>query len=101
MPEIVKRRGLRKGEDLGKLLDSTRQYYEAYSNKYVKFYNNWLRGENAFSNPDYKEGYDELAETLIRFVKPKEIVIDIGCGVGTWSTLLAKNHASVISLDHL
>lgn len=100
MPEIIKRRTLQEKEDLGKLLDSTRQYYEAYSNKYVEFYNNWFKRENAFSNPDYKEGYDQLAKTLIGVMKPEEMVLDIGCGVGTWSTLLAKNRADVIGLDY-
>lgn len=100
MPEIIKRRTLQAKEDLGKLLDSTRQYYEAYSNKYVEFYHNWFKRENAFSNPDYKEGYDQLAETIIKVMKREEMVADIGCGVGTWSTLLAKKRANVISLDY-
>lgn len=100
MPEIIKRRALQEKEDLGRLLDSTKQYYEAYSSKYVEFYNNWFKGEDAFSNPDYKEGYDQLAETLIEVMSPDEMVVDIGCGVGTWSTLLAKNRAKVISLDY-
>lgn len=100
MPEIMKRRALQEKEDLGKLLDSTKQYYEAYSDKYVEFYDDWFKGKNAFSNPDYKEGYDQLAETLIEVMKTEEMIVDVGCGVGTWSTLLAKHRAKVVSLDY-
>jgi len=100
VPEIIERRRLEEMEDLRKLLDSTRQYYEAYADKYVEFYNSWSKQKNAFSDPNYKEGYDKVAETLMRAVKPQETVVDIGCGVGTWSTLLAENGAGVISLDY-
>jgi len=100
VPEIIKRRRLKEKDDLHKLLGSMRQYYEAYTDKYVEFYNSWSKQKNAFSDPNYKEGYDRVAETLITMVKPEEEVIDIGCGVGTWSTLLAENGASVISLDY-
>lgn len=100
MPEIIKRRRLKEKDDLHKLLGSTRQYYEAYTDKYVESYNSWSKQKNAFSDPNYKEGYDRVAETLIKVMKPEEKVIDIGCGVGTWSTLLAENGANVISLDY-
>jgi len=100
VPEIIKRKKLEEKEGLRRLLDSTRQYYEAYVNRYVDFYNSWFKQKDAFSDPNYKEGYDKVAETLTRIVKPEEIIIDIGCGVGTWSTLLAENGASVISLDY-
>ena len=83
MPEVIERRRLKEKEGLRKLLDSTRQYYEAYTDKYVEFYNSWSKQKNAFSNPNYKEGYDKVAETLTRVVNPEETVIDIGCGVGT------------------
>jgi len=66
----------------------------------VDFYSSWLKQKNAFSDPNYKEGYDKVAETLTSVVKPEERVIDIGCGVGTWSTILAENGAGVISLDY-
>jgi len=97
---IRRRRELQEKEDLDKLLDSTKKYYENYSEKYVDFYNKWIKGEGNFSNPDYKEGYDQLAETLNEVVESGEMVIDIGCGVGTWSSLFAKNRANVISLDY-
>jgi len=82
VPEIIERKRLKEKENLRRLLDSTRQYYEAYADKYVEFYNSWFKQKDAFSDPDYKEGYDEVAQTLTRVVKPEEVVIDIGCGLG-------------------
>jgi len=100
VPEIIERKRLKEKSNLRKLLDSTRQYYEAYADKYVEFYNGWSKQKDAFSNPDYKEGYNKVAKTLMNVVKRRERVIDIDCGVGTWSTLLAENGANVISLDY-
>ena len=100
MPEIVKRRGLRKENDLDKILNSTRKYYGAFSDEYVKFYDNWLRSEGSFSDPEYKMGYDKVAKILTGLVDDGQLIIDIGCGVGIWSVLMAKSGAHVIGLDH-
>jgi len=94
IPEILERK------DLSRVLDSTRKYYEAYSNGYVKFYNDWVKGEDVFSNPAYKEGYDKVAEVLVNIVRRGELVVNVGCGVETLSTLLARNQAYVVSLDY-
>jgi ubiquinone/menaquinone biosynthesis C-methylase UbiE len=75
-------------------------YYEKFSNDYVNFYENWLQGTGRFSDPKYKEGYDTVATVLNNTAKPGEKVVDIGCGVGVWSTLLAQKGVYVTSLDN-
>lgn len=100
-PTIITRKKLKENQNLRTLLMSTKRYYEAFSNSYVKFYDNWVKAKDAFSDPIYKEGYDRVAKVLTDIVKPEERIVDIGCGVGTWSTLLAKNGAYVIGLDNV
>ena len=89
------------GRDYGGVLKSTRAYYASFSEDYVRFYDNWLKGEGRFSNPRYKEGYDTVARLLSKTATSGERVIDIGCGVGTWSALLAEKSVHVAGLDNL
>jgi len=89
------------GRDYGGILKSTRDYYRDYSTEYVKFYEDWTRGEAQFSGSEYIEGYETVAKSLTTMAKPGDNVIDIGCGVGKWSTLLAQAGALVTSVDYL
>jgi len=89
------------GREYDEVLKSTRAYYESFSDGYVRFYENWSKGEEEFSNPTYKEGYDEIARFLGKTAASGEMVIDIGCGIGHWSTLLAEKDARVAGLDNL
>jgi len=89
------------GKDYGGVLKSTRDHYRDYSAEYVKFYENWAKGEGQFSGSEYIEGYETVAKVLTSTVKPSESVIDIGCGVGKWSTLLAQAGAQVTGADYL
>jgi len=100
MAEIVERRRLGKENDLSRILKSTRQYYSAFSDQYAKFYDAWLSGEGHFSDPEYKMGYDRVSTILTGLVDDGQLIIDIGCGVGTWSILMAKRRANVVGLDH-
>ncbi|MFB0558827.1 MAG: class I SAM-dependent methyltransferase [Candidatus Bathyarchaeia archaeon] len=100
MPEILKRRSLRKGDVLRKILNSTRKYYGAFSDEYVKLYDNWLTSEGAFSDPEYRIGYDHVAKILTGMVEDGQLIVDIGCGVGVWTVHMAKSGANVIGLDH-
>ena len=99
MTEIVERRRLGKGKDLSTIMISTREYYGAFSDRYAEFYDDWLSGEGPFSDPEYKMGYDRVSEILTGLVDDGQIIIDIGCGVGPWSMLMAKRGANVIGLD--
>ncbi len=99
MVEIVKRRRLGKEDDLLEILKSTREYYRAFSEKYEKFYEDWLSGEGSFSDPEYKMGYDRVLTTLTGLVDEGQLIVDVGCGVGTWSILMAGLGAHVIGLD--
>lgn len=99
-PTIIERKKLKGAGSLRTLLKSTKRYYEAFADGYVEFYKSWVKGEEMFSDADYKEGYDRVARILTDIVKPEERLIDIGCGVGVWSTLMAKNGAYVTSLDY-
>lgn len=96
---IVERRSLGKRDNLSKILSSMRVYYRFYSDEYVQFYSNWLKGEGSFSDPEYKIGYDKVAEILTGLIDDRPLIIDVGCGVGNWSALMAKGGARVISLD--
>jgi len=98
---VIKRRSLQEKDELERLLESTRRYYEAYSVEYVKFYDDGFRSEGAFFNHEYREGYDKIAELLRNLAKPQELVIDVGCGVGFWSALMAEYGDCVVSLDQL
>ncbi len=100
MVEMMERKSLKKENDLDKILNSTREYYRAYSDEYVKFYDNWLRKEGSFSDSEYKMGYDQVAKILTGLVSDEQLIIDIGCGVGIWSILMAKSGSHVIGLDH-
>lgn len=98
-PTITKRKTLEKDANLHRVLKSTMQYYDAFSDSYITFYDNWTKAENAFSDAEYKKGYDRVAQTLSDMVNPEEVIIDIGCGVGVWSQLLAQQGAHVTSID--
>jgi len=89
------------GKDCRGVLKSTRNYYRDYSAEYVKFYENWAKGEGQFSGSEYIEGYETVAKVLTSTTKPGESVIDIGCGVGKWSSLLSQAGALVTSIDYL
>lgn len=88
-------------KDYNGVIKSTRTYYDEYSGKYVEFYENWLKRKAEFSDFKYREGYETVARVLINTVACGERVIDIGCGVGKWSALLAENGIEIISLDNL
>ncbi len=100
MPEVLERRSLRKDDVLRNILNSTRKYYGAFSDEYVKLYDNWLRSEGAFSNPEYRVGYNKVAKILKGLVEDRQVIADIGCGVGVWSVNMAKSGAYVTGLDH-
>ena len=102
MVMVVKRRSLGKRNNLSKILSSMREYYgaRASEDEYVQFYSNWLKGEGPFSDPEYKMGYDKVAKILTGLIDSRQLIIDVGCGVGTWSILMAKGGARVISLDY-
>ena len=88
-------------KDYNDVIKSTRTYYDKYSGQYVEFYENWLKREGQFTDSKYKEGYETVARLLINTAASGEKVIDIGCGVGKWSALLAENGVEVISMDNL
>lgn len=100
MPTIISRKEMNKPTDLHTLVDSTRHYYNDISGDYVTFYENWVNKEDIFSNTAYKKGYDKVADILIDTVTCGDNVIDIGCGVGIWSTLMALQGAYVVSVDY-
>ena len=100
MAEIIGRRPLSKKDDLKRLLESTRRYYELFSDEYVEFYENWRSGLGAFSNSEYRRGYDRVAEILKEIVRYNQLILDLGCGVGTWSILMAEAGANVIGIDY-
>jgi len=89
------------GKDYSGILKSTRNYYRDYSAGYVKFYENWAKGEGQFSGSEYIEGYETVAKVLTSTTKLGESIIDIGCGVGKWSRLLSQAGALVTSIDYL
>ena len=67
-PTIIKRKKLKEDMNLHTVLKSTRNYYDAFSSSYVKFYDNWVKAEDVFSNVNYKEGYDKVANMLTSMV---------------------------------
>ena len=67
----------------------------------MKFYENWLKREGEFSDPEYREGYETVAKFLVQTAKSGDKVIDIGCGIGVWSALLAEKNVYVTGLDNL
>jgi len=88
-------------EDYNGVIKSTRTYYDEYSERYVEFYENWSKREGEFSDFKYREGYETVAKILVNTAASGEKVIDIGCGVGKWSVLLAENGIEIISVDNL
>jgi ubiquinone/menaquinone biosynthesis C-methylase UbiE len=99
-PTIIKRTRLKEVGELRPLSRSTKKYYEAFSDGYAKFYDNWLRADDIFADVRYKNGYDSVAKVLADAAKPAERVVDVGCGVGVWSTLMAESGAHVTGLDY-
>lgn len=83
------------------VIKSTRKYYDEHSERYVEFYENWLKKEGNFSDLKYRKGYEAVARVLANTVASGERVIDIGCGIGKWSVLLAENDVDVASVDNL
>jgi len=62
------------GKDYTGVLESTRDYYRDYSAEYVKFYENWAKGEGQFSGSEYIEAYETVAKVLTSMAKPDEYV---------------------------
>ena len=62
---------------------------------------NWPKKEDKFADPDYREGYETIKKILVSTASSDELVVDIGCGVGKWSALLAENEVKVVSVDNL
>lgn len=62
------------GKDYGGVLKSTRNYYRDYSAEYVRFYENWAKGEGQFSGSEHTEGYETVAKVLTSMAKPGEYV---------------------------
>jgi len=96
----VKRRAFTAG-DYSCILETTREYYRAYKDQYIMFYENWAKGKAEFSGSEYVRGYETVAKILSDMVRADESVVDTGCGVGRWSTLLAEGGAHVTSIDYL
>jgi ubiquinone/menaquinone biosynthesis C-methylase UbiE len=96
----MKRKAFDKKDYYG-VIRSTRTYYGEYSEKYVEFYAKWLSRKGEFSDVKYRQGYETVARVLINTAGSGERVIDIGCGVGKWSALLAENGLDVTSVDNL
>ncbi len=88
-------------QEYNKILKTTRLYYETITNNYMEFYENWLKKEGPFSDPQYRKGYDTVIHLLSSILKPGEKIVDVGCGVGVWSTIMAKKGAYVVSTDIL
>jgi len=80
---------------------STSEYCDEFSSNYVKFYEIWSYREGEFSNPKYREGYKTVANILNKTAASGEKVIDVGCGVRVWSTLLVGKGVCVTSVDNL
>jgi putative AdoMet-dependent methyltransferase len=77
------------------LLKSTKNYYDANVGRYKNFYDEGLKEADA----ETREGYEKLEEVLSKTVNPKEVILDVGCGVGRWSVLMAKKDALIIGID--
>lgn len=92
---ILERVRAGKKTDITSLLKSTKRYYDANADHYEKFYE---RGLGA-AEPAYREGYERVEKTIAGTVKPGELVLDAGCGVGRWSVLMAEKGAFVVSAD--
>ena len=98
-PTILKCQRIRDDRQLDALLSSTKAYYDAFASGYVEFYKNWKSARDVFADADYKKGYDRVAEILTDIARPGHTLLDLGCGVGVWSTLLAENGSQVVALD--
>jgi 2-polyprenyl-3-methyl-5-hydroxy-6-metoxy-1,4-benzoquinol methylase len=96
---LIRRKKLKKNSDLCTIVASTKKYYNIISDDYVAFYNNWVKGRDLFSDRKIKKGYDRVADIVSDAVTPDEKIVDVGCGLGVWSVLLAQNGAHVTSVD--
>jgi len=54
-------------------LEINRNYYHDQA-EYVKFYENWAKGEGQFSGSEYIEPYETVAKVLTSMAKPSEYV---------------------------
>lgn len=92
--KILKRTSVGK-TNVDTLLKTTKNYYDANVEHYKRFYDEDLK----IADAETREGYEKVEETLSKIVKPKEIILDVGCGVGRWSVLMAEKGALVVSID--
>jgi ubiquinone/menaquinone biosynthesis C-methylase UbiE len=81
--------------NIDNLLESTKKYYDVNADYYEKFYDEGIRA----ADPKYREGYEKVEKIISTIVKPNELVLDVGCGVGKWSVLMAQKGAIVVSVD--
>ncbi len=94
---IVKRFPLdRKKEDLNELLNSTSEYYGSVVDRYVLFYEEYLPHD---ASPEYRQGYERVAELLQEQLKPNQHILELGCGIGYWTVIMAQRGAALTSVD--
>lgn len=93
--ERLRRTGKKTDIVAGLLTKSTKRYYDANADHYEKFHE---RGLGA-AETEYREGYGRVEKTIANTVKPGELVLDAGCGVGRWSVLMAEKGAFVVGAD--
>jgi len=96
LERILKRRAIGK-TDLGKLLQSQDRYYNSKASDAEDFYDRRLKSEKI--DRELRAGYLKVALILDRLVRPKKKVLDLACGIGYWSCLVAKKGARVTSVD--
>jgi len=82
-----------KKQDLDRILESTKRYYEEIGNEY----------DDLWYSPNAYVQYDKLYSFLQRKISQLssygELVLDAGCGTCEWSTVLMKNGALVVGFD--
>jgi len=81
--------------NIDNLLKSTKKYYDANVGHYDKFYDEAIRT----TSPYYREGYEKVEKAISSIIKPNQLVLDVGCGVGRWSVLMAQKGATVVGVD--
>jgi len=72
------------------ILEINATAFDSYAENYIK--TRWGKD---------KKNYGIVKENIIKFLKPgkDDAVLDVGCGPGTWSKIIAKHAKKVVGID--
>lgn len=59
----------------------------------------WIKKLDKYNESEWSKGPNKFAEQFIKYTKPNDILLDVGCGIGQDSIYFAQKGLNVIAID--